>query len=68
MTNSQPVLEQGLRNPELMDFVNITKLQKKTEFLEKFEFPDKTGFKLIQKRKRKNCSCPNSLPGLTLIC
>ena len=39
-----------MQNPKLVDFVNFTKFPKKTTFLEKFELPDKRGFKFMEKR------------------
>jgi len=36
-----------LRNPEIADFVNITKFLKKTELLVKFALPDKRVLELM---------------------
>jgi len=50
MTDLQSVPKQRSWNPKRMDFVNFRKL-KKTELLDKFELPDRRGFKLTEMRK-----------------
>jgi len=52
-TNSQPVPipKQWLWNPEFTDFLHFVKFPWKTELPVKFEFTDKGGFKLTEKRQ-----------------
>jgi len=60
MRNSQSVREQQLWNPELADVANFTKLLKKTKLPEKFELPNKRGFKLMEERSREPQDNPHS--------
>jgi len=59
MTDSQPVPEQRLQNLELSDFMNFTKLPQKNKLLEKFELPDKRGFKLTEVREKDSFPLAN---------
>ena len=63
MTDSQPVLKQWSRSPEIADFM---KLLKKTKLPEKFELPDKRQFELMEMRKKD--SCPAANPQLYTEC
>ena len=54
-----PVPEQQPWNHEYTDFANFTKLPKKHKLLEKFEFQDKSRFKLTEMRRVDFCSLPN---------
>ena len=60
--NSLPVPEQELRNPEITNFI---KLSKKTKLLKKFDLPDKRGLELMEMREEQ-IPVPQPTPNHTL--
>jgi len=70
MTGSQTVPQQRSWSPELLDFMHFAKLIKKSELLEKFELPDKIGFKLTEKskgKKKDSCLPPTCIYKLSMM-
>jgi len=67
MIDSQPVLEQRLWNPEIADFLNFTKLLKKTELVENVELPDQRGFELRETREEVPAPWPAPIHKLSMM-
>jgi len=58
----QPILKQRLQNTKFVNFVNFTKLLKKTKLQDKFELPDRTELKSTEMKKTDRFLFPQTSP------